>query len=86
MINMDVPRMVCIDILIQIINFTTINHHTEQQILRTKYIKRDRVQVPAQNSSMFHNIYNIYMHVCIYIYIYTYICTFTYLCIYIYIY
>ena len=30
--------MVCIDILIQIINFTTIIHHTEQQILRTKYI------------------------------------------------
>ena len=27
--NMDVTRMVRIDLLIQIINFTTINHHTE---------------------------------------------------------
>ena len=36
--NMDITRMVCIDLLIQIINFTTINHHIDQQILRTIYI------------------------------------------------
>ena len=90
MINMDVPRMVCIDISIQIINFTTINHHTEQQILRTKYIyiyreRESKYQRRIHPCFIIYIIY-IYMYVYIYIYIYMYIYIFVYIYIYIYIY
>ena len=87
MINMDVPRMVCIDILIQIINFTTINHHTEQQILRTKYIYRERER-ESKYQRRIHPcfiIYIIYIYVCIYIYIYIYMYIYIFVYIYIYI-
>ena len=88
MINEDVPRMVCIDILIQIINFTTINHHTEQQILRTKYIyiereRESKYQRRIHPCFIIYIIY-IYMYVYIYIYIYMYIYIFVYVYIYIY--
>ena len=53
MINIDVPHMVCIDILIQIINFTTINHHTEQQILNIYKIYKER-QSPSTSTEFIH--------------------------------
>ena len=53
--NMDITRMVCIDLLIQIINFTTINHHTDQQ----------NQQILEQYIYIY-----IYIYVCMYVYIY----------------